>query len=119
MKSRKAKSSYAGPEGVAKYPNPHYLKPETDGPSKPWYDYSFELKDGKMAGVTVIDHKDNPKTTWHNLQPIAMLNPCIVAPGEVKFSKEKPLELRYRVVVHDGPVPRELLKTTASSYARK
>ena len=69
-------------------------------------------------GVTVIDHKKNPRTTWHNLKPIAMLNPCIVAPGEVKLSAEKSLNLRYRLVIHDGPVPKEVVARAAKTFAR-
>lgn len=119
VKSRKAKSAYTDSEGLVKLPNPHHLKPESDWPARPWYDYTFELEDGIKAGVTVIDHKDNPETTWHNLMPIAMINPCIVAPGEVKLTAKKPLHLRYRLVVHDGPVPVEIVEKAAGDYARR
>ena len=119
VKSRKENGVYTDPDGVVKLPNPHHLKPETDWPAKPWYDYTFKLADGTQAGVTVIDHKDNPVTTWHNLPPIAMINPCIVAPGEVKLAKEKPLNLRYRLVVHDGPVPTEVVQGFARDFARE
>lgn len=119
VKSRKAKGTYTDPEGEVKRPNPHYLKPKTDWPSRPWYDYTFELKDGTTAGVTVIDHKDNPATTWHNLLPIAMLNPCIVAPSEVKLTKGKALHLRYRLVVHDGPAPVKVIADFAREFAKE
>ncbi|NIP96251.1 MAG: hypothetical protein GWO24_23595, partial [Akkermansiaceae bacterium] len=119
VKSRKSKGVYTDPEGRVNRPEPHYLKPETDWPSRPWYDYTFELEDGTKAGVAVIDHKDNPTTKWHNLLPIAMLNPCIVAPGEVKLGAGRPLVLRYRLVVHDGPVPVESVELAAKGYARR
>lgn len=119
VKSRKAKGTYTDPTGKVERPHPHYLKPKTDWPSRPWYDYTFELKDGTTAGVTVIDHKENPATTWHNLLPIAMLNPCIVAPSEVKLTKGTPLHLRYRLVVHDGPAPVKVIKEFAKGYAKE
>lgn len=118
VKSRKAKSAYTDPDGPVDRPHPHYLKPETDWPARPWYDYTFELEDGTKAGITVIDHRDNPATTWHNLQPIAMLNPCIVAPGEVKLAAGQPLHLRYRLVIHDGDVPRPVVEKAAHQFGR-
>jgi hypothetical protein len=119
VKSRKGKSSYSDPDGIVERPGPHHLKPETDWPSKPWYDYSFELEDGTKAGVTVIDHKKNPGTMWHNLKPIAMLNPCIVAPAEVKLGANKPLNLHYRLVLHDGAVPKGVVARAAKKFARE
>jgi hypothetical protein len=89
--------------------DPHHLKPESDWPAKPWYDYVIQLTTGETIGVAVIDHPDNPPSLWHNLKPIAMVNPCIVAPGPVTIDSGKVLRLRYRVVVHDGPPPMDLL----------
>ena len=118
VKSRKSKGAYSDPGGRVTHAAPHYLKPETGWPSRPWYDYSFVLQDGKAAGVTVIDHKDNPRTSWHNLLPIAMLNPCIVTFQDVKLPAGKPLDLRYRLLVHDGPVDAQLAGKAAEGYGR-
>ncbi len=114
-KGRKdGKGFYTNPDGEVKLPDPHYLKPETDWPSSPWYDYTIKLNSGKTVGIAVLDHRGNPPTTWHNLAPIAMVNPCIVAPGPVTIKKGTPLRLRYRLVVHDGPVPTKLLDKLSS-----
>ncbi len=113
---RDDRAVYASPEGEVKLPAPHYLKPETDWPAAEWYDYMIELSNGKTIGVGVLDHPDNPPSTWHNLAPIAMINPCIVAPGPVNLKEGKPLHLRYRVIVHDGPTPVELLKSLSSEW---
>lgn len=111
IKGRKeGKALYTSPAGKVDLPNPHHLKPETDWPSADWYDYTIKLESGKTVGVAVLDHPDNPPTTWHNLHPIAMVNPCIVAQGAVTIKKGEPLELRYRLVVHDGPPPMKVLK---------
>ncbi len=116
-KARKdGKAAYTSPEGVVKLPNPHYLKPETDWPAAHWYDYTIELNSGKTIGIAVLDHPDNPPTMWHNLAPIAMVNPCIVAPGPVTLKKGKPLRLRYRLVVHDGPAPAEFLQRLSTEW---
>ena len=120
VKARKdGKTVYANPEGEVKLPKPHYLKPEMNWPAADWYDYSVELTSGKTVGLAVLDHPNNPPATWHNLAPIAMVNPCIVAPGPVTMRKGQPLELRYRLVVHDGPTPVELLKELSSQWRQQ
>ncbi len=117
VKGRKeGKAYYADPNGKVDLPNPHHLKPETDWPASPWYDYVIALEGGKTIGVAVVDHPKNPPSTWHNLLPIAMVNPCIVAPGAIELKKGEPLVLRYRVVVHDGAEPTELLNKLAEEY---
>jgi hypothetical protein len=105
-----------GPEGEVKLPNPSHVKPESDWPAKPWYGYTLTLDDGKVAGVAVIDHPKNPPSLWHNHRDIRMLNPCIVAPGEVKLKANQPLVLRYRVVAHDGKTPVEALSKMAEVW---
>ncbi|NQU25606.1 MAG: DUF1080 domain-containing protein [Candidatus Nealsonbacteria bacterium] len=120
VKGRKeGKAYYTDPKGKVNRPDPHHLKPETDWPGVDWYDYTIDMTDGKTLGVTVVDHPKNPPSTWHNLGPIAMVNPCIVAPGAVKLPAGKPLTLRYRLVVHDGPPPMELLKKLSAEFRRQ
>jgi len=117
VKARKdGKSVYTSPKGEVKLPNPHHLKPETDWPPVDWYDYTIKLNSGKTIGVTVFDHPANPPTTWHNLRTISMVNPCIVAPGAVTMKKAQPFNLRYRLVVHDGPAPIKLLKKLSEPW---
>jgi len=97
------------PDGPVTLKNPKHTEPESDWPDAAWYDYTLTFEDGKVAGVAVINDPKNPPTLWHNHRDTRMLNPCIVAPGSVQLKAGQPLLLRYRVVAHDGPVPRELL----------
>ena len=120
VKSRKdGKAAYFDANGEVKLPAPHHLKPESDWPAAPWYDYTIQLDSGKTVGAAVLDHPGNPPSTWHNLAPIAMLNPCIVAPGPVTLKANQPLQLRYRLVVHDGPTPTELLAELTKQWRAK
>ena len=105
-----------GPGGEMKLPNPSHVKPESDWPAAPWYGYTLKFDDGKVAGVAVIDHPKNPPSLWHNHRDIRMLNPCIVAPAEVKLNANQPLVLRYRVVAHDGPASKEQLDKLAREW---
>jgi hypothetical protein len=66
----------------------------------------------------VIDHPDNPPSLWHNLPPVRMLNPCVVAPGPLVLKAGKPLTLRYRVVATDGPVPGKRIDELAGEWAK-
>lgn len=110
---------YTDPDGEVQLPNPHHLKPESDWPAKSWYDFTIALNDGKTVGVTVIDHPRNPPSPWHNLKPIAMLNPCIVANGPVTLTTNQPLHLRYRLVIHDGPPPMAVIERLAAEFGEQ
>lgn len=119
VKSRKeGQAVYTSPQGEVTLPAPHHLKPETDWPAAAWYDYTIALDGGKTIGAAVVDHPGNPPSTWHNLKPIAMINPCIVAPGPVTLKAGQPLRLRYRLVTHDGPAPVELLKKLSDEFRK-
>jgi hypothetical protein len=105
-----------GPDGPVALPNPKHTEPASDWPAAAWYGYTIVLADGNMVGAAVIDHPRNPPSLWHNHRDVRMLNPCIVAPKAVSMKAGVPLVLRYRVVVHDGPTPRELLNRLAKEW---
>ena len=111
VKSRQdGKRTFFDPKGEVQQPKPHHLKPETDWPNAPFYDYTFTLDDGPTAGISVVNPPSNPPTRWHNLISIAMINPCIVAEGPVKIVKDETLKLDYRLIVHDGKRPDDVLR---------
>jgi len=109
-------SYYATSEGKVKLPDPHYSVPGLNWPAKRWYDYTIKLENGRTVGVGTIDHRDNPPATWHNPRYVWMVNPCIVAGEPVQVEKGKTLRLRYRLVVHDGPTPVELLNKLSNGW---
>jgi len=118
VKSRKDGTGvYTSPEGVVTRPAPHHLQPESDWPAAAWYDYSITRAAGKTIGVTVIDHPENPPAAWHNLDVIAMVNPCIVAPGPVPLKAGQPLRLRYRLLTHDGPAPVPAIQRLSDEFS--
>jgi hypothetical protein len=75
----------------------------------------IQLDSGETVGTAVIHHPDNPPSTWHNLKPVAMVNPCIAASAAVARKAGEPLRLRYRLVIHDGPAPTDLPNQLAES----
>ncbi len=103
-------------QGLVERPNPHHMEPERNWPAEPWYAYQTRLEDGRVVGAAVVDHPDNPPTTWHNIVGWGMINPCIAAPAAVRREAEQPLRLRYVLVVHDGEHPRELLQQLSRDH---
>jgi hypothetical protein len=103
-------SWYADPKGRINLPDPHYSVPELNWPACDWSDYTIKLTNGKTLGVTVLDHPSNPLSTWHNPRYVWMVNPCIVAKKPVTLPAKQPFHLRYRLVVHDGPMPADVVK---------
>jgi len=110
-------SYYSTAAGKVTLRDPQYAYPELDWPSEPWYDYTIRLAGGgKTLGAAVIDHPKNPPTLWHNSRSLWMLNPSITAVGPVIIRPESPLTLRYRVVVHDGPPPVDVLQKLSTEW---
>ena len=110
-KARKdGKGVYRNPDGEVNLPAPHHLKPETNWPPADWYAYTMSLESGKTVGLVIMDHPGNPPTLWHNLQAIAMVNPCIAAKQPVMLKAKEPLRLRYRLVTYDGSLPEDTIK---------
>jgi len=111
-------SRYSTAEGKVELPDPHYSQPELNWPKADWYDYTIKLDSGKTVGVAVIDHPHNRTTGWHNPRYVWMLNPCIVDKGPVQTPAGAVLTLSYRLVVHDGPTPVELLKQLCTEWRK-
>lgn len=98
----RGKLEVTGPDGVVNLPDSVHNKAETNWPSSHWYDLTYRTPDGKATGVAVMDHPNNPLSTWHGVRGIHMLNPCIVAQGSHEIEFGDPLYLKYRLVAHDG-----------------
>jgi hypothetical protein len=89
---------------------------ESSHQAEVWYACEQTLSDGKQIGAAVMNHPQNPRTLWHNHPDIRMINPCIVAPAEVKLKAGKALLLRYRVVTFDGKLPNATLDKLAAEW---
>jgi len=110
------KSYFTNPQGKVNLPDPHYSIPELNWPAAAWYGYVIELPNGRTVGSVVIDHPENPPATWHNSRRLWMLNPVITAGGPIKIRPGEKFTLRYRVVMHDGETPTELIQKLSTEY---
>lgn len=117
VQARKDGESYfTHPAGRVPYPDPHYSVPELNWPASPWYGYVITLANGRTIGAAVIDHPLNPPSTWHNSRTLWMLNPNVSALSALTIKPDAPLILRYRVLVHDGPTPTEVVNTLTTEF---
>ena len=98
-------------------PDAHYSLPDSDWPDEPWYDFSLkQTGNGKIVGFAVMSHPKNPPTAWHNSSHLWMLNPTITAGQPMTIGAGQTMQLRYRVVVHDGDTPTALLEKLSTEY---
>lgn len=82
-------------------------------PLRAWSDFNGSFKGAEsITGLIVLQHKDNPDYpgTWREYPDLAWVQPTFPAPGtRYPLSREKPLILRYRLIVHSGGKPDELI----------
>ena len=98
-------------------PDAHYSLPDSDWPDEPWYDFSLKQNgNGRIIGFAVMSHPKNPPTAWHNSSHLWMLNPTITAGQPMTIGAGQTMQLRYRVVVHDGDTPTALLEKLSAEY---
>ena len=88
----------------------------TDGPVEPtnlsveagpWLDFSGKLgKDGKTSGLAILCHSSSPgyPQRWILRRKGSAQNPVYPGRDPVPLSREKPLVLRYRLIIHRGNV---------------
>ncbi len=69
-----------------------------------WVDYSGPVLQGRTNGITVMDATDNPRhpTCWH-VRDDGWIGASFCYDAPYPLEREKPLELRYGLYVHDGP----------------
>ncbi len=88
----------------------------TNGPVKPqntpveggpWLDFSGDFRgDGRLSGVAVLCHKSilGYPRPWILRRQESMQNPVFPGREPVGLSRDKPLVLRYRLILHRGDV---------------
>ncbi len=73
----------------------------------PWMDFSGPLgPEGKISGIAILCHKSLPgyPQRWILRRKGSAQNPVFPGREPVPLSREKPLVLRYRLIIHRGDV---------------
>ncbi len=87
----------------------YFTGPPGSQPVRAWSDLSGIFGgQGSSSGLMVLQHKDNPEYpgVWVEYPHLAWVQPAFPSPGtRYPLSRENPLVLRYRLIVHAGGTP--------------
>ena len=66
-----------------------------------WVDYSGPITNGKLEGITLFDHPDNPNfPTYFHVRNDGWMGASLTHDGPRKIQSNKPLRLRYGLYIH-------------------
>ncbi|NQU52810.1 MAG: PmoA family protein, partial [Bacteroidetes bacterium] len=94
--------------------NISYFTDKTDSkPLRAWSDFSGIFEGNKTAsGLMVLQHQNNPEYPgeWRKYPDLAWVQPTFPTPDtRYLLSKEVPLILRYRLIIHAGGKPTKVI----------
>lgn len=87
--------------------------------ASPWIDVAGTFAGHRISGVAILTHPTTPgfPQPWILRAQRSMQNPVYPGATPVLLPKEKPLMLRYRLVIHRGAVPPEQIDRWQREYA--
>ncbi len=88
----------------------------------PWLDMQATFgKTGETSGIAILCHPSSPgfPQPWILRRRSSMQNPAYPGQHPVALSQSKPLELRYRLVLHQNRVENSVLEKWAADYAQE
>ncbi|MDR1583828.1 MAG: PmoA family protein [Prevotellaceae bacterium] len=87
----------------------HYTDTTNVLPAKCWADFSGIFEGSQStSGMTILQHSENPEYPgqWVEYPDLSWVQPTFPTPNtRYPLSKEKPLVLRYQLIVHQGEKP--------------
>ncbi len=83
-----------------------------------WVAYSGITRTGQPAGVAIFDHSSNPRhpACWQLRNQYPYLNPSLTCNESYQLEVDRPLRLRYRIVVQGGAPEWNELEASWSTY---
>jgi hypothetical protein len=93
----------------------HIFDKEFNNAKARWLDYTIQAGPaGTEGGVAILDHPSNPRhpTTWYVIlgDPMRYFSPALIYDQPFTLAAGRTLKLRYRVIVHPGPMNRQWLE---------
>jgi hypothetical protein len=86
----------------------------------PWMDFSGSFgKDQEISGVAILCHPDNPlfPSPWILRQKSSMQNAVFPGRERIKLFMNKPVTLKYRLVIHNGAAQTVNLNELQAEYS--
>lgn len=84
-----------------------------------WCDYSGQAAPGVVNGITLFDHPENPghPAVWH-VRDDGWMGPSVSHSGPIEIGRDRPLRLRYRFWIHEGPCDPKAADARWSAWVR-
>ena len=68
-----------------------------------WVDYSGQIANGVVEGLTLMDHPDNPNhPTFFHVRNDGWMGACLTFEADSKLKKGESIQLRYGIYVHSN-----------------
>jgi len=76
-----------------------------------WVDYSGPITNGKLEGITLFDHPDNPNfPTYFHVRNDGWMGASLTFDGPRTILPDKPLRLRYGLYIHSDRKAKKLIE---------
>ena len=94
---------------------------ETSVKAGPWLDFSGSYGSKPGSGLAILTHPSVPDfpQPWILRAAHSMQNPAYPGNKPIRLPTDKPLTLRYRLVIHRGELTRDRLDQLQSAYERE
>jgi len=91
---------------------------EAHGKKARWVDFSGEIGEGKVVGVTIFDHPENLRhpSPWYVEKGMPYFSPAVLFNKPYTIAAGKSLTLRYRILIHPGRADRDMLKSEWNAF---
>lgn len=84
-----------------------------------WVDYSGPIINGKLEGITLFDHPDNPNfPTYFHVRNDGWMGASLTHDGPRTIQPGKPLHLRYGLYIHIDMKPKEEIETIWKQFSK-
>jgi hypothetical protein len=83
-----------------------------------WVDYSGAITNGKLEGITLFDHPDNPNFPSHfHVRNDGWMGASLTFNGPREIQPDKPLRLRYGLYIHSDMKTAETIEVRWKQFA--
>ncbi len=84
-----------------------------------WCDYSGQAAPGEVNGIALFDHPGNPNhPSYFHVRGDGWIGSSLTFEAPIEISREKPLTLRYRFLVHRGGADPKRLDAEWESWSK-
>ena len=91
---------------------------DTEQQAAEWLDLHMPIENTESgAGITICDHHENPDHPAHWRVDVQRgINPAPCIPGAIELPAGATLRLRYRLILHNGPLSPEQINKLWATY---